>query len=328
MPNLSAESFLIFNVALMVVVTLVVSTRIYIRVIKDGRRAPADALLVLALLCFIAVGGIHIKMARIFANKPANPPGPPPPGPPPPTPKILKDLFTSGALLYTSLMYSTKLAVALFHIQLTEGFPRFQKVAKITMWFILICWPATYILYFTACPLEDRWDKVPNRCPLPSHSIDFWALFASHILTDLILFIIPFPVLIKIQELKLRLIVLGVYAIGIGSITITIVRTVLIFIAKNMMRNMVLSTLEMMTHVIVATIPGISGVFIHKYIAKSSAKRSPTRRTRGSTGQQSESRNTKKFAVNVSIAKLEPDVELDEGISRNGSTEQLHHGGG
>lgn len=75
-------------------------------------------------------------------------------------------------------LFATKVAVIRFHIQLTEGFA-VQKFAKWMFWVLIVIWIAFYILFFSICPLEDRWEQPPKRCAAPTKAVDYVSLYSK-----------------------------------------------------------------------------------------------------------------------------------------------------
>ncbi|KAJ2894439.1 hypothetical protein MKZ38_007542 [Zalerion maritima] len=205
---------------------------------------------------FLAAAILHIKVAELIPSLGMAAGA-----------KKMKIFVTTSMILYTALMYSTKIAVALFHLELTAGF-WIHKAARWTLWLLIIAWPLQHVIFFMACPFHHRYAIDPKPgCPPPRHAWDFWVIYSIHMSTDILLFIIPFPALVKIRDLKLRLIICGVYALGISFTAISCVRVVLLVVHpdKDILRVMTLSIIEESAHVVVAAIPWISGIFIQKY---------------------------------------------------------------
>lgn len=130
-------------------------------------------------------------------------------------------------------------------------------------------------------------------------------------------FFIPFPALIKIQQIRLRLAVASVYLIGIISVVTATLRVVLLVLnpGKDMMKIITLSSIETATHVIAATIPGISGAFITRYMAKGTARESAGRKQSASSHGQSSTLSPAepgKPTLGVGVRHVNPDVELND----------------
>ncbi|KAJ2902525.1 hypothetical protein MKZ38_000490 [Zalerion maritima] len=313
----------VVNGLAMATAAVVVATRVYLRIFKEKRYAPEEFLIILALIFYVVLGGIQAYMLGLLERSSTDPL----------VAIEVKTYFAFIPFAYVGSLYLSKLAIILFHIQLTEGF-WVNKVAKKTMWAVVVLWPFTYILYSVGClPFSHRWSIDPaTACKPLVESWDFWATWAMHIGTDLMLVAIPFPALQSIKDLKLRLAISGVYALGLVGIVVSTVRIILMSIdpEKSIDRSITISSVETSVHIMVATIPGISSTFIKRYSNRSSNKGSSSGRSRAAGGiiasssrrlgaQLSKSNNQSGGASMTTGEVTRHSIELEGSVSRNSS---------
>lgn len=84
----------------------------------------------------------------------------------------------------------------------------------------------------------------------------------------------PFPVLVKISEPRIRAAVCGVYGLAGITIIISILRAVLLGLNTDasLEHLSILTMIEIMTTVVVGCLPGLSSTFTRKYVYHVSSK--------------------------------------------------------
>jgi hypothetical protein len=107
---------------------------------------------------------------------------------------------------------------------------------------------------------------------------DPMAVLSGHpvrMLTYAAVCILPYPVLISMSKLRLRIAICVVYSLGIISIAVNITRIVLLATdaQHSVTKIMILSQAEVTTCIVIGVLPGISRVFTKKYLQGSSASK-------------------------------------------------------
>ncbi|CZR60162.1 uncharacterized protein PAC_10058 [Phialocephala subalpina] len=79
--------------------------------------------------------------------------------------------------------------------------------------------------------------------------------------------ILPFPVLLKVTERRLRIVICGVYSIAFVAIIVSIIRIILLVtdVQNSIKRIMVLTAVEVTVCVVIGILPGISSSFTKRY---------------------------------------------------------------
>ncbi|KAJ2898986.1 hypothetical protein MKZ38_003555 [Zalerion maritima] len=237
----------VVQLIILVITCSLVFARIYLRVIRDKRRAAEEWFIIFAAhLCLETLPKAFVP--KYFAE--------------------LRVLYQIGPWFYFGAIGAARMAIILFHVQLTEGF-WVNKVARFMVWIIAAFWIVQFATYILGCTAEKRLSlSLTDGCPPLNESWDFWCSAALNIMADLILFVIPYPAITKITNRHLRLAVGGVYTLGIISIITSIARVVLLLVEPDKLANTITmqTAVETSLHVVVATIPGISGSFVKKYV--------------------------------------------------------------
>ncbi|KEZ42842.1 hypothetical protein SAPIO_CDS5268 [Scedosporium apiospermum] len=106
----------------------------------------------------------------------------------------------AGWTTYSALLWSLKMAMLVFYIRLTQGLGRRFKI-RITVGFALVIgtFLASILTVFIACrPFNKYWQINPdpgNVCQAAISRPIIWVSFASNVLTDIYLILIPLPML-------------------------------------------------------------------------------------------------------------------------------------
>ena len=144
------------------------------------------------------------------------------------------------------------------------------------------------------------------------------------------MFAIPFPALVRIKDLKLRLAVCAIYALGTVGLAVSTVRIILMAIdpEKGLNRIIILSSVETSVHIMVATIPGLSGTFIKRYRNRSTNKNSSSGGANVTIGGSYLNGSKQQPARGVVIGVSPQDVELQGSVTGQsspfgGSTDEI-----
>ncbi|RYO96012.1 hypothetical protein DL765_011750 [Monosporascus sp. GIB2] len=95
-----------------------------------------------------------------------------------------------------------------------------------------------------------------------------WLHLGLHVMTDIVLCVLPFPALMKVSEPRLRAAVCGVYGLAIISIVVTIIRAILLATDPqyNLKRIFILSAIELTVCILIGALPGVSSPFTRRYV--------------------------------------------------------------
>ncbi|KAH6666081.1 hypothetical protein B0J14DRAFT_678703 [Halenospora varia] len=235
----------------------------------------------------------------------------------------IQKLFFAGTFFYIGSLWGVKISINLLLIQLTRRFQRLHSLAVVTLYSLFGLWLFIYVTYIAACwPVQRRWALVPSQqCGPIIRAWDFWTHLCIHLVTDIILCILPFPALLKVAETRLRLAVCGVYSLAIIAIIVSLIRVVLLAtdVQNSIKRIMVLTTIELTVCIVIGIIPGISSAFTSKYApaASSTKKLSTTGRAKsGKQGSRVFSRLEENQVSGLRTGDDAGDIELSESSHR------------
>lgn len=130
-----------------------------------------------------------------------------------------------------------KVALCFAYLRITGNSikSRYRKVIWTFMVFtILSHLGGTLVLFFQCNPVRKSWrPRLPGQC-LPN-DITFYVLAAITIFCDIVIFLMPIPLLMKVQiNLRRKFGLIGIFALGLFTTVCSIMRMVqIITIAKN-----------------------------------------------------------------------------------------------
>ncbi|KAF2398388.1 hypothetical protein EJ06DRAFT_532137 [Trichodelitschia bisporula] len=179
-----------------------------------------------------------------------------------PTPAIRKLAYTTVPL-YATGIYCTKFSILAFYAKLFPGsLPKLRKACRIVMVYCACCYfVAVFLAVFWCGPNVSRnWapSKNPSRkaCSVYDHRL-FKISFAMNISTDLLIFVLPFPLLATLSLSKRQLIGLCV-TFGLGAITIAVsIGRCAAFLSSDFLPLYVWSMAEMCTALMVSSLPSL-----------------------------------------------------------------------
>ncbi|KAH6695941.1 hypothetical protein BKA61DRAFT_683319 [Leptodontidium sp. MPI-SDFR-AT-0119] len=290
-----------------------VSIRFYVRVITERRFELIEYALIWALVLQITLAALQLRILKLL-----------------PTVQIeshmieMQKLFFAGTFFYIGSLWGVKISINMLLIRLTRRFQRLHTLAVITLYSLFGSWFFIYLTYLIACwPVHRRWSLVPSQqCGPIIHAWDFWTHLCIHLITDIILCILPFPTLLKVTETRLRIAVCGVYSLAVIAIIVSLVRVVLLAtdVQNSIKRIMVLTTIELTVCIIIGVIPGISSAFTRKYAqaGPSTKKLSSAGRVKsGGNDSQAFSRLKENQGFHSKSRGDAGDIELSESQHRN-----------
>ncbi|PVH68437.1 hypothetical protein DL98DRAFT_662183 [Cadophora sp. DSE1049] len=236
----------------------------------------------------------------------------------------MQKLFFAGTFFYIGSLWGVKISINMLLIRLTRRFQRLHTLAVITLYSLFGFWAFIYLTYLIACwPVHRRWSLVPSQqCGPIIYAWDFWTHLCIHLVTDIILCILPFPALLKVTETRLRIAVCGVYSLAVIAIIVSLVRVALLAtdVQNSIKRIMVLTTIELTVCIIIGIIPGISSAFIKKYAHAGSSTKKPSSAGRVKSGGK-DSRAFSRLEGNQGFHSKSRgdagDIELSESQHRN-----------
>ncbi|EWC47436.1 hypothetical protein DRE_00404 [Drechslerella stenobrocha 248] len=177
--------------------------------------------------------------------------------------KILKISFTN-TIPYYGTLWGIKLSLLLLYYKLIpESIPILKLALRITAYIVGASFIVVLCLNMFWClPISRNWslDK-SNACFAYASSQPYFITAALHLLTELMLLALPFP-LLKVLNLtdRKRIEVGALFALGGLCIIFTIIRMVQIGLEANVATVGVWSTVEQATGIIVVCAPALRGL--------------------------------------------------------------------
>ncbi|KAJ2906540.1 hypothetical protein MKZ38_001183 [Zalerion maritima] len=262
----------LLNIAIIVFVIItnaVCAFRFWIRLIKGRQHKPIEYWLVFSLVMFDALVATQLQIFGVLSDLKA--------GFTVPLFVSMKKLFFAGSFFYLGCLWSLKISINLLHLDLTRRLKHFHSWAVASLYFLYATWPVLYLTRILGClPVTANWalPDDPDQCPAMLEAWDFWLHLSIHIATDVFLFILPFPALLKISEPRLRIAVCGVYSLALVAVVVTIARVILLVTNadQSIRLIMLLSSAENAICIIVGVLPGISSTFTRRYVYGSSRR--------------------------------------------------------
>ncbi|KAH6715935.1 hypothetical protein BKA61DRAFT_573786 [Leptodontidium sp. MPI-SDFR-AT-0119] len=186
-----------------------------------------------------------------------------------PDPKSLVLLYNAGSLLYLCTLWSIKLSISFFLLQLTQQLDRAHQIARFGLYTICATFVVLVILLAAGyIPIS----TLPGQARAARFTSVFWTSVALNVGTDIILIGTPFLVLSLLTEKRTRIAVSIVFGLAGIVIVVAIIRAILIDANEGTGNFLivVLSHIEIATGVIITTIPVISRGFTRMYLRGSS----------------------------------------------------------
>ncbi|KAF2676449.1 hypothetical protein K458DRAFT_410407 [Lentithecium fluviatile CBS 122367] len=309
---------------IVIIICLLVSSavcalRAYLRIWVAQQYTVAEFSLIVALVMELCFGIMQFMQYETIAA--------------PPTPEnraVLAKLMFAATFFYLGSMWAVKISVNLLHIRVT------RKITKVNVWavrclyLIIFTLAVAYVTYPLGCiPVSRKWEAALGRakpCPPILAAWDFRP--SSDVRTVCIL---PFPTLVLISEPSLRVAIIGVYSLAFFAIAVSLSRAVILSQKdpKTVGRILqILTMVELATTNVIGCVPGISSLFMAKYVSSSS------RETRANLGYRMEgfsqistkSLSGKPAAVNLPAESQQRDLSIGEGSgipSRTCSTDNI-----
>ncbi|KAH7403841.1 hypothetical protein BKA64DRAFT_461467 [Cadophora sp. MPI-SDFR-AT-0126] len=183
----------------------------------------------------------------------------------PPDPKRLVWLFDTVLVLYIFTLWSIKLSIAFFLVQLTQQLDRAHKIARFALYTM---WTTFVVLTIELAVVFLPVSMLPGQAKAARFTANFWTGVALNVGTDMMLIATPFFALSLLTEKRTRIAVSVVFGLAAIVIVISIVRAI------SMSANgvdcdtliLVLSHFEFAAGVTISAIPVISGGLTRIYL--------------------------------------------------------------
>ncbi|EFE29865.1 integral membrane protein, putative [Trichophyton benhamiae CBS 112371] len=205
-----ASSMVIIDIAMTSVAVALVINRVIVRLVTSKKLASDDFVIIGSLIICVAMNVINVVAVNHGYGRPSF-------DVPEDDLKIALELYFALQMLYRVTINMTKLSILLLYRKIfdTERF-RFKLICDVLFVYIMLYTVATFIVTIFQCdPIPKAWARdLPGTCV---NLTAFWyANAALHTLTDVIILLLPMPVIkgLKLprrQKLALNL----VFALGI-----------------------------------------------------------------------------------------------------------------
>ncbi|KAG4434564.1 hypothetical protein IFR05_009950 [Cadophora sp. M221] len=180
-----------------------------------------------------------------------------------------RQLYYTGSILYLCTLWSIKLSICFFLLQLTQQLDRAHHIARFCLYTICATFVAVIIVLAIGFIPSST---VPGQARDARFAALFWTSVALNVGTDIMLIGTPFFVLSLLTEKRTRIAVSIVFGLTAIVIVVAITRAVLIS-ADGLNCGpfiVVLSHVEIMAGVIITAIPVLSRGFTRMYLRSSS----------------------------------------------------------
>ncbi|KAI9824684.1 MAG: hypothetical protein M1826_007262 [Phylliscum demangeonii] len=246
-------------VALTTVMSVVIGLRLYVRAIMIRSVGADDYTILFAAVCSIVYNALAIAQSRWglglpLALRPAQ------------NTLNYKKLNYSGRPLYMAGITGFKVALCLAYLRIV---PSGNRVFKPVIWAVgiscvLAHLAGTLVLLFQCLPLRKNLrPTVPGHC-LPDDKT-FYALAIVTIVFDCVIFLLPIPLLVRVQINRRRKIaLLGVFLLGLFTTVCSLMRLLQIrTITKNGNSTMLVfwGTIEMNVGIALTCLPTLTPLF-------------------------------------------------------------------
>ncbi|CZR51377.1 uncharacterized protein PAC_01252 [Phialocephala subalpina] len=212
-----AERVLVIITVCLFVATIVVSLRFYVRLVIIKKFGPDDWTLAAALIVTIGAATVMAVSTKFGLGSHAYLLS---------TPKMSKflKLVWIGSIGYC---FSITLMKAVFLLQYRRIFPlpNFQRLCNISLGFLVV-WAMTGTLgaMLICLPIERNWDALAStKCVGRMY---FWEAYAIiHIITDVLILVMPLPVLKTLPLPRVqKWVLLAVFCLGFCTCAISVIR--------------------------------------------------------------------------------------------------------
>lgn len=239
--------------------------------------------------------------------------------------RVLKVIYASAIPYYINL-WMVKFALLGFYYRLVPrgGYLRYFLWATIIVCVVMII-VIVFINLFLCHPISLNWALnaeigAPDTCYSSTAVKPFVVSVVTNLITDIAIFIIPFPLLPQLQLAgKQKLALCVTFSLGAITIVVCIARAVAIAVSGNIAQVAILTAFECSTAMVVASMPAMR-VLLKQTVRKASNSQSRSRSNGsppGSAGSRtSEKKNswfglrTRTFAEKTTASEFSQDLEM------------------
>ena len=175
--------------------------------------------------------------------------------------RLLKIIYASSVPYYLCL-WSIKFAIIGLYFKIVPNDLKYTRLfLQLTFMFIIVSGLAIVLLNVFLCePISQNWNLDRSQaCYSSTSPLPFVISVVSNFITDILIFIIPFPVIRSLKTLNSRQKYSLIFTFSLGVITIIVAttRAVLLALAGSISEAAVLSALECCTAILVACLPAL-----------------------------------------------------------------------
>lgn len=133
-------------------------------------------------------------------------------------------LFTVNPVYNTALTL-VKLSVLMFYVRVFRTVRVYRYAFHLTG-LLLVCWwiGINCLAIFTCWPVSKSWKKIPGHCADTQHT--FLAATTTNIFADVVLLVLPIPMLWKLHlETNRKVALLGIFVCGYWYVIVAAIST-------------------------------------------------------------------------------------------------------